>query len=353
MDNTGWFFVVLLLVLPMAFVWRHPKSKYWIARFYDCAGRRRNRTTRCKDRKKAQRLADVFEEAANRKRTAAQTRRVIAALHSEITGEGLLVQTLRQFVRQWNDGKRAETAPSTVGHYQNTAAKFLAFMGERADADIAEVTMQDVLAFRAHQSQTFAPKTVNHSIKYLRMAFKAAKRDGLIADNPAEFVKTVREREADKRARRPFTLDELRAVLSVADIEWQSMILLGLYTGQRLADIAGMRWSNVDLQAGEIRLVTGKTGRRILILWRDRSKLTSNRSPRPMIPKNPFIRGPTRHYFGKGRQGGFQTSSRTSWRRRDCAGDSPTAQRTVPAVGCAVRRVGFRSIVCAIRRFPC
>ncbi len=249
----------------MAFVWRHPKSQYWFARFYDCAGRRRNRTTRCKDRKKAQRLADAFEEAANRKRTAAQTCRVIAALHAEITGEGLPIQTLRQFILQWNDGKRAEIAPSTVGHYQNTAAKFLAFMGERANADIAEVTMQDILGFRAHESRTFAPKTVNHSIKCLRMAFKVAKRDGLIADNPAEFVKTVREREADKRTRRPFTLDELRAVLSMADAEWQSMVLFGLYTGQRLADIGRLTWANIDLHACEIRLVTGKTGKRILI----------------------------------------------------------------------------------------
>src|SRR4029077_950978 len=47
--------------------------------------------------------ADVFEEAANRKRTAAQARPVIAALHVEITGEGLPVQTLRQFFHQWNE----------------------------------------------------------------------------------------------------------------------------------------------------------------------------------------------------------------------------------------------------------
>jgi integrase len=264
-ENSGQFFVVLVSVLPMAFLWRHPKSQYWIARFYDGNGKRRNRSTRCTERKKAQKLADAFEEAANRKRTAAQTRRVIAALHAEITGQGLPVQTLRQFIRQWNENKRAETVPSTVAHYENVAAKFLDFLGDRADADIAEVTMPDILAFRAHESHTFAPKTVNHSIKYLRMVFKVAKRDGLIADNPAEFVKTVREREADKRARRPFTVDELRAVLSVADAEWRSMILLGLYTGQRLADTARLTWANLDLQAGEIRLITGKTGKRILI----------------------------------------------------------------------------------------
>jgi integrase len=43
------------------------------------------------------------------------------------------------------------------------------------------------------------------------------------------------------------------------------MILTGLYTGQRLADIASLTWANVDMERGEIRLVTNKTGRQQII----------------------------------------------------------------------------------------
>ncbi len=43
------------------------------------------------------------------------------------------------------------------------------------------------------------------------------------------------------------------------------MILFGLYTGQRLSDLANLTWQNVDLQRAELRLVTGKTGRRQII----------------------------------------------------------------------------------------
>ena len=39
------------------------------------------------------------------------------------------------------------------------------------------------------------------------------------------------------------------------------MILIGLYTGQRLGDIARLTWQNLDLVRQELRLVTGKTGR--------------------------------------------------------------------------------------------
>ena len=51
---------------------------------------------------------------------------------------------------------------------------------------------------------------------------------------------------------------ELEAVLSVADPEWQSMILFGLYSGQRLMDIARLTWANIDLIRNELRLVTAK-----------------------------------------------------------------------------------------------
>jgi integrase len=72
----------------------------------------------------------------------------------------------------------------------------------------------------------------------------------VIPEDPAAAVKGV-QKEAAAAKKRAFTLDELRAVLDVADPEWKSMSLFGLYTGQRLADIATMRWSSVDLVKGE------------------------------------------------------------------------------------------------------
>src|SRR5262245_12379514 len=39
----------------------------------------------------------------------------------------------------------------------------------------------------------------------------------------------------------------------------------GLYTGQRLGDLARLTWANVDLRQKEISLSTSKTGRRLII----------------------------------------------------------------------------------------
>ena len=252
----------------MAFVIKRPESKFWIACFTDLQGRRLKRSTKVLAkaplRSSALKIAEKFEEIASRRRSALHVRRVMAELHTKITGDALPVQSLRGYVTAWLTTKTQETKSATMSFYQNSADRFLDFMGDRADQDIAEVSRQDLLDFRAEEAKTLAAKTVNHRLKFWRMVFRTARRDSVIADDPAEFVKTVQDRDSANRARRPFTIDEMRAVLRVADEEWQSMIQFGLYSGQRLGDIARLTWANVDVQAGELRLVTEKTGKRII-----------------------------------------------------------------------------------------
>ena len=247
----------------MAFIWKHPQSKYFIARFFDLQGKRRNRSTRSTNRKEAERIADAYEEAARRKRTARQVRDVIATLHKEITGDDLPSHSFREFAESWLARKAPEVAPGTLGFYRGAVGKFTAFLGVKADAELAEITTDDVVGFRNHEAKTLTAKTVNHDLKCLRMLFRAARRDKAIVDDPCEFVSVTKKGASTRR--RPFTIPELQAVVAVADDEWKSLILFGLYAGQRLGDLAMLTWHNVDLQRGEIRLVTRKTGKTLTL----------------------------------------------------------------------------------------
>jgi site-specific recombinase XerD len=111
---------------------------------------------------------------------------------------------------------------------------FLDFLTEQADRDLADLTRSDIIRFRNELSKRLGADTVNRYIKIVRMFFKSAHRDGYLLENPAEEVDAIRDRS--KEARRPFTIGELQAVMTVADPEWQNLIRFGLYTGQRLAD---------------------------------------------------------------------------------------------------------------------
>jgi integrase len=273
----------------MASLTKRSTSQFWVACFTDRHGRRLKRSTATTDRKAAQKIADEYEAAARRKRTALQVRRVITQLHQEITGNEVSQNSLRNFLDSWLENKAPEIAHSTLAFYRNAANKFLTFLGDTADADLTEITREDITRFRNEEAKRFAPKTVNHEVKFLRMIFRAARRDALIGDDPAEFVATIRRGNAI--VRRPFTIPELKAVLSVADNEWRSMVLFGLYSGQRLGDIAALTWQNIHLHQGEIRLVTRKTHKTLILpiaapLRRHIEALPSSDEPAaPLHPK--------------------------------------------------------------------
>jgi integrase len=51
----------------------------------------------------------------------------------------------------------------------------------------------------------------------------------------------------------------------MCDAEWKSMVLFGLYLGQRLADIATLDWSAVNRERNVVRITPGKTGKLLIL----------------------------------------------------------------------------------------
>lgn len=251
----------------MSFLIKNINSKNWIAGFRDSNGIRRNRSTGLiateRNRRKAQQIADEYESAARNKRAAQQVRRTIADLHHELTGQDVPVVTMRNHVEQWLRSKKTSVAPKTVEFYKGVCDKLFAHLGSKAEREIGEITREQVEAFRDHLMENLAPKTVNHHVKVLRMLFRDARDRALLVDDPTEFVKTVKNRKVLDR--RPFSMDEVRLVLGHCNAEWRSMVLFGLYTGQRLGDISRLKWKSVDLKQKTISLITSKTDKALTI----------------------------------------------------------------------------------------
>jgi integrase len=248
----------------MASIWRHPKSKYWTACFRDQHGNQRRVSTKETDRRRALRIAEEYEKAVRTKRTMRQTLAVLARLHEETAGESLPQKSLRAYATEWLAAKAPEIGARTYDSYSNGLTQLLGYLGPRADAAITDITKPELLAYRNYLSVKLSSVTVNNHLSMLRMLFKSARRDCVCLDNPAEFIGPVRT-SAKSDNKRPFSLPELKAILAVADPEWRSLILFGLYTGQRLSDLVSLTWNNIDLERGEVRLVTSKTDRTMII----------------------------------------------------------------------------------------
>lgn len=269
----------------MASLWKHPKSRFWTACFTGHDGRRIKRSTKETNRKKAEAIALKLEEVARKKKTFKQVRGIIEDLRTEITGEQVVRTTVRDYVATWLAEKANETKETSMQTYRSATAKLLTCLGAKADEGMTEITRHDILAFRKSMHEKVSETSVNHNLNCIKMLFKAAKRHQVIEENPAETVDPVRNASVQKR--RPFTQDELRLALEAADEEWKSMILFGIYTGQRLSDIASLTWANLDLKRDELHITTAKTGRPMNIPLAAPLRKHLETLPKPAKPTDP------------------------------------------------------------------
>jgi len=250
----------------MASLWKHPKSQFWTACFTDDNGRQLKRSTKLTDRNKATLMAQKFEAAYRMKLTEAQARKVVSDIFEQIHGEQLYHATVRKFLTDWMTNKKIETSPGTHKRYQNAVDKLLIFLGDRADRDIAYVHKRDLAALRDKTAAELSVSTANTDLKILRVAFHQAVIDGLRLDNPGAAVRTLEERKSsDAPERRPFTEKELKTLFAVAKDEWEGLILGGLYTGQRLGDLASLTARRIDLAEELLTFRSQKTGRDMVI----------------------------------------------------------------------------------------
>ncbi len=243
----------------MASLRKFPRSPFWFACFTLPDGRRVQQSTKEKLRKAAQAKADEWETLSKERAKARQAHKVIASIYRAAHKKELPDATTAAFLDGWLQRRKGEIAPASYSTYANRIRDFQTWLADFAKRPLAEIETQHFVSYRDALSERLSAGSCNQGIKILRVAFEDARREGYIAENPAKDCGMLKKGHGG--ARRPFTIEELKSVLAAADEEWRSMIFFGLYTGQRLGDIARLTWANVDLQAQEIQLRTAKTGR--------------------------------------------------------------------------------------------
>lgn len=251
----------------MASIRKHPRSPFWLACYRTSDGAQRTKSTGLLAtgafKVRALRIAESLEKAKRDIKTLAHLRKLVAEVAEETTEEARQPATVKECCNAWLDAKKRGVAATTLAFYKIAITRFLGWLGKDGDRDMMGMTRRRLELYRAHLADTLTPRTANHNMKVMKMVFRRARLDGVTMADAAEGVETVKMPREERR--RAFTLEELRAVLTVAEGEWRGLVLFGLYSGQRLGDLARLTWENVDLAAdggnGQLRLVTGKTGR--------------------------------------------------------------------------------------------
>ena len=242
----------------MATVVRKSGSPYWHAAFR-AGGKQYRRSTKETVRNKAQKLADLWESIAQRRLKPSHVRETTNRLIQDHYPDEVPFSTAREYITRWLEVKRPEVAERTMESYQKSAELFLRYLGPAADQDISTLRKQIVAQYRNERLRHVSATTTNMDLAFVKRILASAKREGYLSDNPAEAIEPAKTTNVD--VRRPFTIGELKVLLEVATPEWQSLIKFGLYTGQRLGDLAALTWASIDLERGTITFKPRKTGR--------------------------------------------------------------------------------------------
>ena len=186
-------------------------------------------------------------------------RKTLADLYAIANSSQITSTTINDFFQTWLKRKEIEAKGRTHERYETVVKHLLRALGATADKDISHLSAKDINNLRDKLASTLSPNSANFTVKVLRVALNQARRDGLVDTNEASRVSLIQR--TGKSQRRPFTLDELKKILAVANDEWRGMILTALYSGLRMGDVAELTWSNIDLQNAKMTVETGKTGR--------------------------------------------------------------------------------------------
>jgi integrase len=204
-------------------------------------------------------MAHALQRASNDARGGIFTEERARVLVSEIMqsvngGEGVRTFTVREWFEHFCKVKLDSQAGKTAAKYAQLKTEFLEFLGGKTDLNILTITSADVRAFRDHRkTKGLTATTLNDDLTILSAIFNGAWRDHVITNNPCTAIEPVKDVVTPKKKRKqPFTIEQIKALLAKANVDWRGLILTAFYSGARLDNCANLRWRNVDYQKGKI-----------------------------------------------------------------------------------------------------
>jgi integrase len=118
---------------------------------------------------------------------------------------------------------------------------------------LGQLTARDVRQFLAGLTEAgVGDRTAQYAHAVLRAALEDALREEIIPRNVAKLVRPPRPA---KQERAPLSVAEVRTLLkSVRDHRLYAMFVVFAVLGMRRSEVLGLRWEDVDLDQGAIRI---------------------------------------------------------------------------------------------------
>ena len=168
---------------------------------------------------------------------------------------------VEQWLARLTDERHA--SPHTVAAYRRDLAKLLRFMQQQQLATFDALDAHRMRAFVAAEHRAgLAPKSLQRLLSSCRSLFRQLNRAGLLAHDPLLGVRGPKVR---RKLPQVLDVDEATALVETDSggklaVRDRAMLELFYSSGLRLSELVSLRWLDLDLDGGEVR-VLGKGGK--------------------------------------------------------------------------------------------
>lgn len=163
--------------------------------------------------------------------------------------------TLRDWVTRWLDTEQVRALrPHTISRYEQVLEDYL--LPQLGEVRLTEVRPRHVRpVLDAMSAKGLSTRSVNEAKNILSTVFRAAVEDELVDANPAA---SMRARSHRRRPLTTPTTDDIRKLVERASgTVWEMPIALAAHLGMRRSEVLGLRWSDIDLGNGTLRVQRG------------------------------------------------------------------------------------------------
>lgn len=188
------------------------------------------------------------------------------------------------YLTEWCDDLPVTVRPATAHRYRGLLTRHV--IPHLGQVQLTRLTPAEVNALLAERlASGLAPQSVAHIRAVLRKALNDAIRVDLAWRNAAALATPPR---VSSPTRSPMTPDEAQAILAAtATTRIGPVVATALYTGLRQGEVLGLRWADVDLEQGQLRVAWAlqRLERRFCLV--EPKSATSRRAvplPPPLIP---------------------------------------------------------------------